>query len=455
MRLDASASVLLLALTISCVAFAGAPNTDVSRGRSVRLYELAQQLRAAGKVMTVTGPVAPSDVGITLMHEHLFVDWFENQGRPQGSDVIPAGILRQMQQSGWPIPRKAAEKQFFNRPDITLDMINRMRQDARVRVNYVIQDENAVAREVQAFQKIGGKTIVDVTPRGLGRDPERLFRFSKKTGISVVTGAVGWYRWPFHPPSVAKLSLDDLTELMVRDVVVGTGEHHVRAGIIGEIPLDSRSVHIPDGASPSDQDIRKRADATRARLLAMPAGDRSQLKPEDVYDAEELKALRAAARATVITGASLSIHGVDPWIGYLDLVRAEGADLQRTIIAHADYVFMDHELLQKALKKGVSLEVDYQLQQYATHAPVGRFDAILDGVVWAAKNGYVSQILLSQDLCNRLGMQKYGGGGFTSVNDYVLPYLRSRGLTDRDFQTILVENPRRLLTLNEPRLPQH
>ena len=28
----------------------------------------------AGQIMTVLGPVAPNELGFTLMHEHLFID---------------------------------------------------------------------------------------------------------------------------------------------------------------------------------------------------------------------------------------------------------------------------------------------------------------------------------------------------------------------------------------------
>jgi phosphotriesterase-related protein len=28
-----------------------------------------------GQVMTVNGPIAPSEMGTTLVHEHVFLDW--------------------------------------------------------------------------------------------------------------------------------------------------------------------------------------------------------------------------------------------------------------------------------------------------------------------------------------------------------------------------------------------
>src|SRR4030095_14730359 len=136
----------------------------------------------------------------------------------------------------------------------------------------------------------------------------------------------------------------------------------------------------------------------------------------------------------------------EPWLGYLSVLREEGVDPGRAIIGHAHPHFMERELLLRALRSGVVLEADYMLQQYATKAPLGPFDRTLDGVAWAIRNGYRDQVLLSLDLCNKLGQQRYGGGGYTTLQDYVFPYLRARGVTDDDIQHVMVDNPRRLLT---------
>jgi phosphotriesterase-related protein len=112
---------------------------------------------------------------------------------------------------------------------------------------------------------------------------------------------------------------------------------------------------------------------------------------------------------------------------------------------------MEQELLLRALRSGVVLEADYMLQQYATKAPLGPFDRTLDGVAWAIRNGYRDQVLLSLDLCNKLGQQRYGGGGYPTLQDYVFPYLRAHGVSDEDIRHVMIDNPRRLLTIAAPR----
>lgn len=393
----------------------------------------------------------PDTLGFTLMHEHLFVDFFADFPWPRRSTDMPPALFRRMQEFGWTIPVTPAQREVFARREVTLSMVNEMRRGQRSRSNLVIDAEPEVLEEVARYRAAGGRTIVDLTSYGLGRDPGRLLRFAQRSGIAVVAGT-GWYRWPFQSAEVQRLSIDQLTERLVLDVVRGDERHHVRSGIIGEIGLDSRSLKLPgQGIAPiSNEEIAWRIGGAERQLLALPVEQRDGWPPTEIYDEREIKVLRAAARASRLTGVALTLHAREPWIGYLSVLREEGVDLRRVIIGHAHPHFMERELLVHALRSGVVLEADYMLQQYATRAPLGPFERILDGVVWAIRNGYRDQVMLSLDLCNKLGQQRYGGGGYTTLQDYVFPYLREHGVTEDDINHVMVDNPRRLLTIVAP-----
>ena len=216
--------------------------------------------------------------------------------------------------------------------------------------------------------------------------------------------------------------------------------------------LDSRSLHLPgDGIAPiANEEISQRIGAAERRLEALPVAERDRIPLAEIYDEREIKVLRAAARASRLTGVALTLHAREPWLGYLQVVREEGVAANRVIVGHAHPHFMNRELLLRALRSGVVLQADYMLQQYATKAPLGPFNRILDGVAWAISNGYRDQVLLSLDLCNKLGQQRYGGGGYTTLQDYVFPYLRAHGVSEEDIQHVMVQNPRRLLTIAAP-----
>lgn len=54
--------------------------------------------------------------------------------------------------------------------------------------NMVLEDKSVAIREVEYFKKVGGKTIVEVTPNHIGRDPIGLVNVSKVTGVNIIMG---------------------------------------------------------------------------------------------------------------------------------------------------------------------------------------------------------------------------------------------------------------------------
>ena len=138
-----------------------------------------------GQVQTVLGPVAPSDLGFTLPHEHTKCSlwWIENRW------------------DYWEL----------------------------------IGDEPRISEELAAYKGLGGGALVDVTPIGIGRDLARLARLSQATELHIVAGA-GWYRQAYYPAEarIDRRSIDDLADEIVQEFVNGP----VRPGIIGEIGTD-------------------------------------------------------------------------------------------------------------------------------------------------------------------------------------------------------------------------
>jgi phosphotriesterase-related protein len=75
---------------------------------------------------------------------------------------------------------------------------------------------------------------------------------------------------------------------------------------------------------------------------------------------------------------------------------------------------------------------------------------IAQGMARLVKEGYVDQILLSHDICTKIQYKKYGGFGYTYINDYFLPVLHEMGVKEEDIHKIMVENPARALTFMKP-----
>ena len=131
-------------------------------------------------IQTVTGKITPEQLGRTITHEHLLWD----------------------QSCYWqPDPLEATKKKFCYDP-VSDEMQHKLYYKIHQNHDNTMQlDVDLAISEVNYFKRAGGKTIVDVSSIGLGRDPEALAEISYMTGINVVMGC-GYYIKPSHPASL-------------------------------------------------------------------------------------------------------------------------------------------------------------------------------------------------------------------------------------------------------------
>jgi phosphotriesterase-related protein len=268
------------------------------------------------------------------------------------------------------------------------------------------RDEPVIVEELGAFRAAGGGALVDLTLDGVGRDPVWLAGLARATGIHIVMGS-GWYRGAHYPAEtqVDRRSVDSLADEIVRDVTDGVGESGIRAGIIGEIGTDKPWI-----------------------------------------SAQEERVHRAAARAARRTGLAITTHAVQSTVGLdqLTVLEAEGADLSRVVIGHADSnPSLDYHLA--IVERGATVEFDFLGMSFTALERHGE-GRIIDILRELLSRGHVERILLSQDVCHDSQLRHYGGNGYTYLADTFLPRLRSAGVSDAEIRTITVDNPRRLLT---------
>ncbi len=269
------------------------------------------------------------------------------------------------------------------------------------------RDEPVIVEELAAFRAAGGGAIVDLTVDGVGRDPEWLAGLARATGLHLVMGS-GWYRGAYYPAEalIDRRSVDALADVIVRDATVGVGDTGIRAGIIGEIGVD---------------------------------------KPW--LSAQEERVHRAAARAARRTGLAITTHAVQSAVGLdqLDVFEAEGADLSRVVIGHADsYPSLDYHLA--IAERGATVEFDFLGMSFTPLERHGE-PRILDNIRDLLARGHVERILLSQDVCHDSQLRRYGGNGYTYLAETFLPRLRDAGVSEDEIRTITIDNPRRLLTI--------
>jgi len=150
---------------------------------------------SAGTIMTVLGPIDSKELGQTLEHEHILVDFV------------------------------GAEDTGNHRWD----------------------QENvleAVLPYLLEAKALGFKSIVECTPAYLGRDPRLLKSLSEKTGLHLITntGYYGARENKFIPVDVQKLSANDLASRWIEEFENGIEDTRIKPGFI-KIGVDRDTRH--------------------------------------------------------------------------------------------------------------------------------------------------------------------------------------------------------------------
>lgn len=391
MNIQRIASFCVLALALHAVPSSAVDDEQVTRFRAEN----------QGRIITVLGPIDGQSAGITLPHEHFFLDL-----------SLPFDDPERWLRAGRRAPEGAEDWRIYNL-ELRLDNWAEVyRVLWRTKDPLVLDDFGLAVQEAGAFKAAGGATVIDVTTKGLGRDPERLARLARETGLHIVMGT-GWYREGWRPVDFNGMNVDELVNDMITEIVEGTGPNKIRAGVIGEIPA---------------MDIATEPDSN------------------------DVKQLRAAARASARTGAALTLH---QWVGdgeqlmkTLDILETEGADLKRVIVGHVGGDAPDQlDTLTAALQRGITLEFDLLGAGFLLAEKVIDTRGAADAVAALVEQGYADQLLLSQDVCTKTQLKAYGGNGYDYVLTEVVPYLRGLGVADEAIEKLLVGNPARLFSI--------
>lgn len=348
--------------------------------------------------MTVNGPIDPSQLGHTLMHEHVFIDFTLPDDEPDR--WAAAGRAR---------PAGATDARLYHAP-LTLDILASVMLGAMNRDNWLLTNEAQQIKEVAEFRRVGGGTIVDVTSIGLERRPEALRRVAQASGLNIVMGS-SWYLPGWYSKDLGQRSVESLTDEIVRDITEGVDGTNIRAGIIGEVGT---------GANPAD--------------------------------GNEEKILKASARASRRTGAAITLHVRDrQHARILDLLAAEGADLSRVVLGHTDFVAKDIAYLTPLLQRGATVEFDLLGRPPLVTRTRALDMEVAQSIVELITAGFGDRIVLSQDVGEKTGLKAYGGTGYAFIDERFLPYLKRQGVSDAQINQLVVDNPKRLLTLVAPR----
>ena len=310
------------------------------------------------QVNTVLGGRSPRALGMTLMHEHVLVDFV-------GADKVS--------------PQRYNAEEVFQ----------------------------AALPHLKALRAAGCRTLVECTPAFLGRDPSLLKRLAGASGLHVVTntGFYGAANDKYVPAIARQETAEQLAARWTREFQEGIDGTGIRPGII-KIGVDS--------------------------------GPLSEI---------DAKLVRAAAKTHLQTGLTIASHtgnGVAA-LEELEILKEEGVHPGAFIWVHAQ-TEGDGQFHRKAAQQGAWVEFD-GISESST-------DKHLQLVKGMIEQGFSDRLLISQDAgWYHVGEPK--GGTFrpyTLVFEKFIPLLRRSGVTPEQIRSLLIDNPRKALTLQTRKL---
>ncbi|KAM5157628.1 N-acetyltaurine hydrolase [Mantella aurantiaca] len=343
----------------------------------------------SGKIQTVLGLVHPDQLGRTLTHEHLTMTFNCCYCPPPTHQAALSDGPILMENLYW-----LKQNPYSNKENLLLN-----------------QEVEAVREELMAFKAVGGGCIVENTTTGISRDIKTLKRLAEETGVHIVAGA-GFYVDATHTPETRAMSVEQLTQVLMDEVLRGADGTSIKCGIIGEI-----------GCS-------------------WPLTD------------SERKVLQATAEAQTQLGCPVNIHpgrNSDAPFQILRILQEAGADVSKTVMSHLDRTIFDEKKLLEFAELGSYLEYDLfgtELlnYQFNTSVDMPSDNDRIKMLKSLINHGYEDRIVISHDIHTKNRLVKYGGHGYSHILNNIVPKMLLRGISQESVDKILLENPKRWLT---------
>ena len=344
-------------------------------------------------VMTVSGPVPKEALGVTLPHEHFFIDvrW----ACATTTEATGVALLEE---------------------PLTMRRLGALKRNPTVmKDNLFLSDPDLMAAEAMEFRKAGGRTIVDQSSVGTGRSPLAIRNLANLAGINVVMGC-GFYLHGGLPATTIDETEAKLVQTVLEEIRFGVGDTGVRPGIIGEI-----------GVRPSIEDWERkslRVAAQAHRESGLPISIHVQAVP-------------------TIPGFTGEPNG----LAVLDLLEEYGVRPDKVIISHTDAkIHLDY--MKAIMDRGAYAEFDHIGEEFYIDSADFHMASDMDRVQALAElvgSGCVQRILISQDVCFKTDLVAYGGWGYGHILNNVVPMMLKRGISRESIHTIMVSNPADLL----------
>jgi phosphotriesterase-related protein len=343
-------------------------------------------------VITVSGLVAASDLGMTTAHEHIFCDYSKDY-------VEPPQRIKQL----------FAEQQIDLEHGVTLKNYGWLMREPLWSIdNQILSDYVDAKEELTVLKRAGVKSVLDPTNIGVGRNPAALRRLSQELDMYFVT-CTGYYRNKFHPAEVETMTVDEIEERMYQEVMLGIDGTDIRAGVMGELGTTGDTIYP-----------------------------------------REHKVLTAAGRVNKKTNVPIMIHTEgrrETVLAALQILKENGANLEKVNICHVNGSPYWEDIFKTGATIGMdcfgsTFNVDSELYILETDLKrIRDLKRVLDA-------GYANKIILGNDVCMKMRLHKYGGWGYDHILTNLVPYMKKEGISEEQLQILFCDAPQHFLDID-------
>ena len=137
----------------------------------------------------------------------------------------------------------------------------------------------------------------------------------------------------------------------------------------------------------------------------------------------------------------------------MDILEGEGVEPSRIVMGHIGRTYTSLDEILKLAERGCYLEYD-QFGLESSYFSYGVTEFPSDGtrlnfIKQIVDAGFGNRIVVGQDIFAKSQLRRYGGYGSGHLTENIIPRMRER-LTNQEVNDIMVENPKKVLTLEEP-----
>lgn len=357
------------------------------------------------KIRTVKGDIAPTELGITTMHDHTISDFTEMHAKTKARMThVPAEKRKY-------IPENFT---FFNDGGAVL-----CENDYFKTVDFYVN-------EIGYFKEAGGNTIVDGSPAGMRRT-NAIVQLAEQVDVNIVC-ATGLYTAEDRLNQYKGWSKAQQKEMFEREIVEGMDGTAAKPGFL-------------------------------KAAMSGPAEDGIHCNPI------ELDTVFACAELSAKYDMPFHLHppavSLEATLDLIDEILALGVNPDKFVMLHQcltvlpiKYYVMNPDAVRtvtiekqlKILEKGVNISIDNWglSKNFPGLCRSDDYDT-LKQLVQLIQAGYGDKIVLGHDFANFTYSMAMGCHGYTRILNFTMPMLRDLGFEDTVINKLFIDNPARIM----------